>query len=70
MVLGELVPAGRLEEIRFLCDTLRIPRQSLAPALELTVKEQKPQITAVLMEYQRKHFESKKKGNTLSLEDW
>lgn len=70
VVLGELVPAGRLEEIRFLCDTLRIPRQSLAPALELTVKEQKPQITAVLMEYQRKHFESEKKGNTLSLEDW
>lgn len=70
VVLQELIPQGKMEEIRFLCDTLRIPKQELSPALELAAKEQKPEITAVLMEYQRMHFEKDKKAKTLSLEDW
>lgn len=70
IVLQKLIPAGKVEEIRFLCDTLRIPQQELEPALELAAKQQKPEITAVLMEYQRKHFEKIKKAKALSLEDW
>ena len=69
-VLEELIPAGKTEEINYLCDTLRIPEQELEPALKLAAKEQRPEITAVLMEYQRKHFRQVKKARQLSLEDW
>lgn len=70
VVLRELIPEGKVEDIRYLCDTLRIPRGELAPALELAAKEHKTEITAVLMEYQRKHFEKAEKAKPLSLEDW
>ncbi len=70
VVLQELIPAGRLEEIRYLCDTLRIPQTEIASALQLAAKEQKPEAAALLMEYQRKHFERADSQQALSLEDW
>ena len=70
VVLQELIYAGKLEEVDYLCETLRIPEKELSPALELAAKEQKPEIVAVLMEYQRKHFEKTERAEKLSLEDW
>lgn len=69
-VLEELILSGRTAEIRYLCDSLRIPREALTEALLLSAKEDKTEITAILMEYQRTYFEMADREQTLSLEDW
>lgn len=68
VVLQVLIPAGKVEEISYLCASCLIPEAALADALYLASDEKMSQIAAILMEYQRSHF-GKKKASAMSL-DW
>lgn len=69
VVLRELMEKDRLEEISYLCENCMIPEQVLPEILEISARQKKSRITALLMEYQKENF-GKKTAVVMTLEDW
>jgi hypothetical protein len=65
-----LIESDRVEELIYMTEACLIKREVLDFAIELSAQQKKSEITALLMEYQRKHFTAKTKAQTFSLEDW
>jgi hypothetical protein len=65
-----LITEDRVEELIYMTEACLIKREVLDHAIELSAQQKKSEITAVLMEYQRKHFTAKTRAQTFSLEDW
>jgi hypothetical protein len=65
-----LIEEERVDELIYMTEACLIKREILDFAIEFSSHKKKSEITAVLMEYQRKHFTAKTKAQTFSLEDW
>ena len=70
VVLNELIPNGRQEEITYMCEHCLIPKESLETALCLAADKKQSAVTAQLMEYQRIHFGRQTQTEALSLDEW
>lgn len=68
VVLKELIVQEKQNEISCLCESCLIPEDALPDALQIAAEQKQSQISAVLMEYQRRHF-GKKQAPAMTL-DW